>query len=71
MYKIEFIVTKAEGFEKGKRRKGWEVGKEGVLSIEEYRAEFERDKWYYDIKGDNWVVRCFDVESVGYGEVDK
>lgn len=28
---------------------GWEVGKHGVIRIEEHRAQGEGDRWYYDV----------------------
>jgi len=38
-----------------------EVGKEGVIRIEEHAAQFRGDAWYYDIVSQKKTIRSFRV----------
>lgn len=49
----------------------FEVGKSGVLEIEEHSAKGEGDKWYYDVITENEVIRLFDFLEVRFTKAEK
>lgn len=56
-----FIETNGEEYTR------CEVGKNGVVSIEEHKAQYEGDKWYYDVTfEDGRVIRIFNPNIVEF-----
>ena len=53
----ELIINKETG-------EKYEVGKNGVLKIEEYSARGEGDEWFYDVITEKHTYRLFKFEMV-------
>lgn len=49
----------------------FEVGKSGVLEIEEHSAKGNGDKWYYDVIREDEIIRVFDFLEVRFTKEKK